>query len=71
VRYVERDMSAWERFALSFSDSEALVRLARYAGFSLPAGMFTSAEVRELTGLVGALDGRRYGAFAHCFCDVR
>ncbi len=71
VRYVEREMSAWERLALSFGNSEALVRVARWAGFTLPQGMFGSAEVRQVAGVVESLRGKRYGAFAHCFCEVR
>ncbi len=71
VRYIERPMSAWERFALSFSDSQALVRFVRYAGFSLPAGVFGDAQLSQVRGLVDSLRGRRYGAFAHCFCELR
>lgn len=71
VRYVEREMSTWERLALSFSNSNALVRIARYAGFTLPPGMFTNADVSQLAGVVESLRGKRYGAFAQCFCDLR
>ena len=71
VRYVEREMSTWERVALSFSNSNALVRIARYAGFTLPRGMFSNADVRQVAGVVEALRGKRYGAFAQCFCELR
>jgi protease-4 len=71
VRYVEREMSAWERVALSFSNSETLVRIARYAGFALPPGMFSHADVSQVAGVVEALRGKRYGAFAQCFCELR
>ena len=71
VRYVEREMSTWERVALSFSNSNALVRIARYAGFTVPPGMFTNADVRQVAGVVEALRGKRYGAFAQCFCELR
>jgi protease-4 len=71
VRYVERELSAWERLALSFSGSEAVVRLARYAGFALPAGAIADADARQIAGVVESLRGKRYGAFAHCFCDLR
>lgn len=70
VRYVERELGAWEKFALSFGNSDALVRVARQAGFSLPAGMFSASDVRQLAGVVESLRGKRYGAFAHCFCEL-
>ena len=71
VRYVEREMSTWERLALSFSNSNALVRIARYAGFTLPRGMFSNADVSQVAGVVESLRGKRYGAFAQCFCELR
>ena len=71
VRYVERAMSTWERIALSFSDSEAMVRVARQVGFSLPAGLFSSSELEQFAGIVDSLRGKRYGLFAHCFCELR
>jgi protease-4 len=71
VRYVERPMSAWERFALDFSDSQAAAVLARHIGFALPAAAWPASQVRGVAGLVESLRGRRFGAFAHCFCDLR
>ncbi|HEX7768895.1 MAG TPA: signal peptide peptidase SppA, partial [Dokdonella sp.] len=71
VRYIERELSPWERLALSFSDSEAMSRLARHAGFTLPRGVFGKAEVERIAAIVDSLRGKRYGAFAHCFCEVR
>ena len=70
VRYVERAMSTWERVALSLGDSETIVRIARSAGFALPSGVFGSPELKQIAGLVESLRGRRYGAFAHCFCEL-
>ena len=70
VRYVERGLSTWERVALSFSDSEAMVRVARWTGFRLPAGMFSSSELQQVAATLESLRGKRYGAFAHCFCEV-
>ncbi|MBA8883680.1 signal peptide peptidase SppA [Dokdonella fugitiva] len=70
VRYIEREMTTWERLALSFSDSEAMVRIARWTGFRLPAGMFDGAELRQVAATVESLRGKRYGAFAHCFCEL-
>ena len=71
VRYVERELSTWERLALGFSNSAAMVRLARSVGFALPAGIFSNADVTQVAGVLEALRGKRYGAFAHCFCELR
>jgi len=71
VRYVEREPSAWERVLLSFGDSEAMVKLARNVGFSLPTSLLDRGEIAEIAGLVESLRGKRYGAFAHCFCELR
>lgn len=71
VRYVEREPSAWERFLLSFGDSQTVARIARSVGFSLPVGWLDRSEVAQIAGIVESLRGRRYGAFAHCFCDLR
>ena len=71
VRYIEREPSAWERFLLSFGDSETMMRLARTVGFSLPGSWLDRSEVGEIAGIVEALRGKRYGAFAHCFCELR
>jgi len=70
VRYVERELSTWERVALSFSDSEAMVRVARWTGFRLPPGMFSSSELQQVAATIESLRGKRYGAFAHCFCEL-
>jgi protease-4 len=71
VRYVEREPSTWERFLLSFGDSSAVTKLARSVGFTLPAGWVDRGEIAEISGLLKSLDGKRYGAFAHCFCELR
>jgi protease IV len=71
VRYVEREPSTWERFLLSFGDSEAMVRLARSVGFALPTSLLDRSEIAEISGILDTLKGKRYGAFAHCFCELR
>ena len=71
VRYVEREPSAWERFLLSFGDSETMLRIARSVGFSVPTGWLDRSEIAEISGIVESLRGKPYGAFAHCFCDLR
>ena len=45
VRYVEREPSTWERFVLSFGDSEAMTRLARSVGFTLPSSWLDRGEI--------------------------
>ncbi|HJT97267.1 MAG TPA: signal peptide peptidase SppA [Rhodanobacteraceae bacterium] len=70
VRYVEREPSTWERFLLSFGDSEAIVRLARSVGFTLPSSWLDRGEIAEIAGILDTLHGKRYGAFAHCFCEI-
>jgi protease-4 len=71
VRYVEREPSAWERFLLSFGDSSAMTKLARSVGFSLPSGFINRGEIAEISGILRTLEGKKYGAFAHCFCELR
>ncbi|MDR2013429.1 MAG: signal peptide peptidase SppA [Rhodanobacter sp.] len=70
VTYVEREMTPWERFALSLGNSDALVRLARYAGFSMPAAAIGSTDAKQITGVLQSLRGKHYGAFVHCFCGL-
>ncbi len=71
VQYVEHEMSTWERLALNYSNNTALSRIARYAGFALPRGMFSSADVSQVAAVVETLRGKRYGVFARCFCELR
>jgi protease-4 len=71
VRYVEREPSAWERFLLSFGDSSAMTKLARRVGFTLPSAWLDRGEMAEIGGILETLKGKRYAAFAHCFCDFR
>jgi protease IV len=71
VGYVERELGAWERLALSFGNSDAMVRFARWTGFSLPRGVFASGELEQVSGVLESLRGHRYGAFARCFCELR
>ncbi len=71
VRYVEREPSAWERFIMSFGESQAMVRLARSVGFTLPVSWLDRSEIAEVSGILQTLKGKRYGAFAHCFCEIR
>jgi protease-4 len=71
VRYVEHEPSTWERLLLSFGDSQAIVHFARSFGFSMPGSWLDRSEIAQIAGLVESLRGKRYGAFAHCFCELR
>ena len=71
VRYIEPPLSMWERLALNFGNSSALAGFARYAGFTLPPGLFSGAEIRQVAAIAESLRGKRYGAFAQCFCELR
>lgn len=70
VRYVEREMSTWERVALSFGNSGAMMQLARSVGFVLSPAVFSSSDLQQVSGVIDSLRGKRYGALAHCFCEL-
>lgn len=71
TRYVERDMSAWERFALSLSNSEAAVGFGRWSGLSsLPTRLLANNELQRTLGLLNQLGGNRLGVVAHCSCNL-
>lgn len=71
THYVETNLSAWDRFALSLSDSEAIVSIGRRAGLaSLPALVLGKAELEHNIALLGKLGGKRFGVVAHCFCTL-
>jgi protease-4 len=67
VRYVEKPLSAWERFALNFGN-DAVARLAQALLPSLPSGWLAQPDVREQLKLLQTLRPNRIGVFAHCFC---
>ncbi|HSE11352.1 MAG TPA: signal peptide peptidase SppA [Rudaea sp.] len=70
VLYVEKELSAWERFVLNLS-SDAL---ARGTSALLPEAarvLFAQSDVAGQLKLLRALDGNRLGVFAYCFCEIR
>ncbi len=71
VRYVERELGTFEKLALSFGESHAVARLVRWSGFTLPPGVFSQSELRQFSGIAQSLRNKRFGAFAHCLCDIR
>ncbi|WP_440225352.1 signal peptide peptidase SppA [Dokdonella sp. MW10] len=71
TRYVEREMTAWERFALNLSNSSATASLAAMGGFTgLPVHLLPKAELEQTLGLLRTLGSERYGVVAHCFCTI-
>jgi protease-4 len=70
VQYVEKELSAWERFALSLS-SDALARGTRTLLPEAARVLFAQSEVAGQLKLLGALDGNKLGVFAYCFCEIR
>ncbi len=71
TRYVEREMTAWERFALNLSNSSAMASLAAMGGFTgLPVHLLPKAELEQTLGLLRTLGSERYGVVAHCFCTI-
>ncbi len=71
TRYVERELSTWERFALSLGNSEAAVSFGRWSGLSsLPMRVFANDEIRHTLALLNELGGNRFGVVAHCSCSL-
>jgi len=70
VHYVEKPLSAWERFALSFSN-DALARLAKTLLPEMPVGLLGQSEIRSQLRLLQSLGSGKPGVFAYCFCDLR
>jgi len=70
VNYVEKELSTWERLAVSMS-SDALTR---WSGVALPEAARMLLKQPEIDGqlkLLRALDGNKLGVFAYCFCEIR
>jgi protease-4 len=70
VNYVEKELSTWERLAVSMS-SDALTR---WSSVALPEAARMLLKQPEIDGqlkLLRALDGNKLGVFAYCFCEIR
>lgn len=70
LRYVEKEMSAWERYVVSLS-SDALARLGRAFVPDVARVLLAQPDVQGQLKLLGALDGNRVGVFAYCFCEIK
>ncbi|HEY7873207.1 MAG TPA: signal peptide peptidase SppA [Rudaea sp.] len=70
VRYVEKPLSAWERFALNLSnDAQARIVKAILPGFAV--SVFAQPEVQDQVKLLQTLSRNKVGVFAYCFCEMR
>ncbi|HVF35070.1 MAG TPA: signal peptide peptidase SppA [Candidatus Saccharimonadia bacterium] len=71
VRYIEKDVSPFDRFMLDLSASR-LASFARAQDFALPASFLPDARVDELVGLRAfvrdAMRQRPAAIYAHCEC---
>jgi len=75
TRYVERELSTWERLAMNFGSSDVAASLVRASGWSaqwhaLPARLLPKAELEQTLTLLQQLAGNRLGVVAHCFCTL-
>ncbi len=71
THYIEPEMSTWERFALSLSNSDAAVSFGRWSGLaSLPTRLLANDEIKHTLSLLNELGGNRFGVVAHCSCSL-
>ena len=70
TRYVEKPLTAWERFALSLSQSHAVAAIGRWIGLEMQLAMLPKNEMEQTLQLLRTLGGNRYGVVAHCFCTL-
>ncbi len=70
VAYIEKEPSAWERFALSLS-SDAQLKFGLHLDLGLPAALFANQEIRQQLSLLTSLQNNKPGVFAYCFCEIK
>ncbi|TAH40058.1 MAG: signal peptide peptidase SppA [Gammaproteobacteria bacterium] len=71
TRYVERELSGWERIALSFSNSASVRTMTKWSGIdALLPNLPAVTELRSAVDLLNNLAGNRFGVVAHCFCGM-
>ncbi len=71
THYVERELSAWERFALTLGNSEAAAGIGRWSGLSSLSTRWPGHdEIRRTLALLNELGGNRLGVVAHCSCGL-
>jgi protease-4 len=70
VRYVEKPMSAWEKFVVNLTNDTS----ASFVQSLVPESMRTllaQSDVQAQLKLLGSLDSNKVGVFAYCFCEIR
>jgi len=70
MRYVEKPMSAWERFVISLSNDGS----ASVVQSVVPESMRTLLAQPDVQGqlkLLRSLDSNKVGVFAYCFCEIK
>jgi len=70
VRYVEKSLSAWERFAVSLSNDAS----ASFVQNLVPESMRTLLAQPDVQGqlkMLRSLDSNKVGVFAYCFCEIK
>ena len=70
LRYIEKPLSAWERFALSFSN-DTLAHFAKAVLPDMPTGLLVEPEIRDQIRLLESVKNNRIGVFSYCFCELR
>lgn len=71
TRYVERELSTWERMAMSLGNSEAAASFGRWSRLaSLPISIFANDEIKHTMALLNEIAGNRFGVVAHCSCNL-
>ena len=70
VQYVEKELSAWERFVVNMS-TDALARIGSVALPETSRLLLEQPEVQGELKLLRALGDRKIGVFAYCFCELR
>ena len=70
LRYLEKPLSTWERFALSFSN-DAMARLAKSVMPQIPVGILAQPEIRDQVKLLQSMQSKSVGVFSYCFCELK
>ena len=70
VRYIEKELSFWERAALDFN-TESLALASRAGVPELARAWLARSELDQHLPLLRSLHGNRLGVFAYCFCEIR
>ncbi|HEX6832724.1 MAG TPA: signal peptide peptidase SppA [Rudaea sp.] len=70
VRYVEKELSTWERFLVGISN-DASAHLSQALLPESARVLLQQPEVQGQLKLLQSLDSKKIGVFAYCFCEIR